>query len=310
MSGVGGEDNKNTTRMTANFRRRSSATFSDNQPTSDRIDGEEATELLQDGEHGSTHLCRDRADKDGAKYHDYSIWLRSVSRLLGVVVVAIIVSASSITLFRASHLHLDIFGFFDLGSDGLDKSHNIGIDLHPINHVYRGSKTITHHWNITKGFLSPDGVKKSVYMVNGLFPGPTIECRSGDRIIVHVTNSLHNEGVSIHWHGLHMRSANSMDGAVGLTQCPISAGKKFTYKFDVEEQQSGTFWWHAHSQTQRGDGMYGGLVVHQPAVRHSEMEAYDYKREVLLLMGDWYHRSGAEVLDWYTSVKGFGNEVC
>ena len=39
------------------------------------------------------------------------------------------------------------------------------------------------------------------------FPGPTIEARSGDTILVEVVNNLpENEGLSIHWHGLHMQS--------------------------------------------------------------------------------------------------------
>jgi len=38
------------------------------------------------------------------------------------------------------------------------------------------------------------------------FPGSTIEARSGDTLVVEVVNSLQDdEGVSLHWHGLHMR---------------------------------------------------------------------------------------------------------
>jgi FtsP/CotA-like multicopper oxidase with cupredoxin domain len=38
------------------------------------------------------------------------------------------------------------------------------------------------------------------------FPGPTIEARSGDTLIVEIVNNLQDdEGVSLHWHGLHMR---------------------------------------------------------------------------------------------------------
>jgi FtsP/CotA-like multicopper oxidase with cupredoxin domain len=38
------------------------------------------------------------------------------------------------------------------------------------------------------------------------FPGPTIEARSGDTLVVEVVNKLQDdEGVSLHWHGLHMR---------------------------------------------------------------------------------------------------------
>lgn len=201
------------------------------------------------------------------------------------------------------------------GSWGLDDFENIaqkrtlGITLHPQNHEYRPAKTITHSWVITSGHRSPDGVRKRVYLVNGEFPGPTIECRSGDRLIIHVKNELESEGVSIHWHGLSMRKANSMDGAVGITQCPIRQGKSFTYDFEVDENQSGTFWWHAHSEVQRGDGMYGGLVVHEPIEKGHEIEKIGYEEDVLLLIGDWYHRTGDEVLEWYMGPRGFGNEV-
>lgn len=40
----------------------------------------------------------------------------------------------------------------------------------------------------------------------GLFPGPTIESRSGDTLVVNVTNDLKDEDIAIHWHGLHIKS--------------------------------------------------------------------------------------------------------
>ncbi|KAJ3089611.1 hypothetical protein HK100_007707 [Physocladia obscura] len=179
----------------------------------------------------------------------------------------------------------------------------IGILLNPNTHVQRPPQTITHNWTISTGFRSPDGVKKQVYLVNNQFPGPLIECRSGDRLVVHVTNSLASgDGVSLHWHGLAMRNANNMDGAVGITQCPIPANATFTYKFDVGDDP-GTFWWHGHSQMQRGDGLYGGLIVHKASTT-----AREYDDEILLLIGDWYHKSSNDVLNWYQSAWSFGNE--
>jgi FtsP/CotA-like multicopper oxidase with cupredoxin domain len=93
--------------------------------------------------------------------------------------------------------------------------------LHPRDHVFRRPKTIRYQWVVTAAFRAPDGVKKRVYLINGRlsphilktvyliavdeFPGPTIEARSGDTIVVEVVNKLQNdEGVSMHWHGLHM----------------------------------------------------------------------------------------------------------
>ena len=36
--------------------------------------------------------------------------------------------------------------------------------------------------------------------------------------------------------------ANEMDGTVGITQKVIPAGSKFTYKFQIGNDQAGTFW--------------------------------------------------------------------
>jgi FtsP/CotA-like multicopper oxidase with cupredoxin domain len=146
----------------------------------------------------------------------------------------------------------------------------------------------------------------------GEFPGPTIEARSGDILIVHVENTLESsdDAVSVHWHGLFMKGYNNMDGAVGFTQCAIPPRRNFTYEFRISDGQHGTFWYHAHSQVQRGDGLYGGLVVHRPDEGGlTEAKRYGYKNEVLLLVGDWYHQSAREMLTWYTSVGAFGNEV-
>lgn len=97
-----------------------------------------------------------------------------------------------------------------------------------------------------------------------------------------------------------------MDGTIGYSQCPIPPGAAFTYEFGIGEHEHGTFWWHAHSQLQRGDGLFGGLVVHQP--RHHPSRALQPTPEALLLVGDWFHRTQTEVMAWYADARSFGNE--
>jgi FtsP/CotA-like multicopper oxidase with cupredoxin domain len=250
-----------------------------------------------------------RLQEDGCR-GDRSKWLRPLGLLFLILIVATTIISSSESLFRPSPKSETSGLRNDTEKEDDGEQQMLGIQLHPYDHVSRPPKTITHSWNISTDYRSPDGVKKQVYLVNGQFPGPTIECRSGDRLVVHVTNSLSSgNGVSIHWHGLYMRNSNSMDGAVGFTQCPITNGTTFTYEFDVDENQSGTFWWHAHSQVQRGDGMCGGLVVHKPSGMDNKPKIDGYGMEVLLMIGDWYHRSSDEVLSWYMSTRGFGNEA-
>lgn len=238
----------------------------------------------------------------------FSKWLRPLGFIFTVLFLFVILSRASSVLSRPPQVSSTL----QTNKEGIDKSSPakmLGIQLYPEKHVARPPTTLIHHWNITSGYRSPDGVRKLVYLVNEQFPGPTIECRSGDRLTIHVTNSLASEGVSIHWHGLEMRNANGMDGAVGFNQCPISPGSSFTYDFQIGDNQAGTFWWHAHSQVQRGDGMYGGLAVHKPSSMNDDRKLYEYGDDVLVMIGDWYHRSAKDVLAWYTSTRAFGNEV-
>lgn len=179
--------------------------------------------------------------------------------------------------------------------------------LHPEDHIFRTSTTIRQQWNITSDIRRPDGVSKRVYVINGDWPAPTIEARSGDTLEIEVINALDSgEGLSIHWHGLMMRGYNDMDGAVGVTQKAVGVGESFTYGFQIGEQQHGTLWYHAHSAVQRADGLYGGLVVHQPAVDRQGI--VDVDAEHLLMIGDWYHRSAEEALDFYDHIGSFGLE--
>ncbi|KAI6762518.1 hypothetical protein HG530_008498 [Fusarium avenaceum] len=169
-------------------------------------------------------------------------------------------------------------------------------------HISRPPTTLIFSWNITAGLRSPDGVEKRVYLVNDEFPGPLIEARSGDRVVVHVHNGLSEEGLSIHWHGLRMKDQNVMDGAVGFTQSPITPGENFIYNFTIGDNEHGTFWWHSHSDVQRADGLWGGLVVHSPDETDQPPEDH------LIMISDWFHRNQTEVLSWFADASSRGNE--
>src|SRR6185436_11193957 len=74
---------------------------------------------------------------------------------------------------------------------------------------------------------------------NGQVPGPTIEAKVGDTIVVRLTNSL-DEPTTIHWHGLRLPAA--MDGTQ-VVQPLVQPGETFEYRFIVPD--SGTFWYHS-----------------------------------------------------------------
>ncbi len=97
---------------------------------------------------------------------------------------------------------------------------------------------------------------------NGTLPGPQITARAGDRLIVHFRNEL-PAPTTIHWHGV--RVPNAMDGVPWHTQPSVVPGESFTYDFRVADP--GLFWYHPHvmSAAQVGFGLYGALLVQDPA---------------------------------------------
>ncbi|KAJ3807155.1 multicopper oxidase-domain-containing protein, partial [Lentinula aff. lateritia] len=179
--------------------------------------------------------------------------------------------------------------------------------LSPLSHALRSETTRIYNFTLAEELLSPNGVQKTVLTVNGLFPGPTIEVRSGDLLVVNVYNKL-SEATSLHWHGIrHPVGNNSQDGAAGVTECPIPPGANYTYHIYLSSDQYGTFWYHSHQSTQLSDGLFGALIIHPPASLVEK--ARPHKDELrIMLVGDWYHRSGKEVLDWYQSLRSHGNE--
>ena len=76
------------------------------------------------------------------------------------------------------------------------------------------------------------------------------------------TNHL-PQPTTVHWHGL--RIPIQMDGVPGHSQPEVQPGGSFTYDFVVPD--AGLFWYHPHimSAAQVGFGLYGALLVEDPA---------------------------------------------
>jgi multicopper oxidase len=86
----------------------------------------------------------------------------------------------------------------------------------------------------------------------------------------------------VHWHGIALR--NNMDGVPMMTQAPVPAGQNFTYQFTASDP--GTYWYHPHAGVQLDRGLYGPLIVEDPA----EPAPYDHDWTVLL--DDWIDGTG------------------
>jgi bilirubin oxidase len=103
------------------------------------------------------------------------------------------------------------------------------------------------------------GAATDVFTYNGTVPGPTLEVREGDRVIVHVRNELPEE-TTVHWHGMHI----PVD-ADGSPMHPVGPGETQDYVFTVARGTAGTYWYHPHPHHRTGYqvamGLYGALIV-------------------------------------------------
>ncbi|KAG2160191.1 multi-copper oxidase laccase-like protein [Suillus bovinus] len=171
--------------------------------------------------------------------------------------------------------------------------------LDPSFVVTNATTTRYYEFVISEAVGSPDGAERTMLVVNNQFPGPIIEVNSGDELVVNVINQLPN-GTTIHWHGQLQNGTNYMDGTSGITQCPIPPGMNYTYRFTINPNQYGTFWYHAHASTQYTDGIYGPFIIHSP----NEPIFGQYDREALVILSDWYDVMSSGLLTQYLSSAG------
>ena len=106
------------------------------------------------------------------------------------------------------------------------------------------------------------GDTTNVYAFNGQVPGPTLELREGDSVIVHFRNQL-PEPSTIHWHGLHLPFV-----ADGSPFHPVAPGGQHDYVFTIRPGTAGTYWYHPHPHHRTGHqvamGLYGAIIVRAP----------------------------------------------
>ncbi|MCL1988464.1 MAG: multicopper oxidase family protein [Firmicutes bacterium] len=105
------------------------------------------------------------------------------------------------------------------------------------------------------------------------YAGQPIIANENDRLTITATNNT-TVDTSLHWHGLLVDNSIDIAG--------ISAGE--TRVMDMPLQQTGTYWYHAHTRPVRDQvdyGMYAPFVIRT---------AYDneYSKDYILVLDDWY----------------------
>ncbi len=101
-------------------------------------------------------------------------------------------------------------------------------------------------------------------------PGPTLALRRGEPVEITLVNTL-GESTAIHWHGMELDSyfdgVHGWSGAGTQVTPMIEPGASFAVRFTPP--RTGTFIYHTHLHDgpQLTGGMYGALLVTEPAKR-------------------------------------------
>jgi FtsP/CotA-like multicopper oxidase with cupredoxin domain len=138
------------------------------------------------------------------------------------------------------------------------------------------------------------GRRRTATVVNGQLPAPLLRLREGQEVSILVRNHL-AVPTSLHWHGLIVPA--DMDGVPGLSFDGIAPGQSYLYRFAVN--QSGTYWYHAHSRFQEQTGLFGPIVIEPRAGAR-----YPADRDYVVLLADWTDEDPERV---YATLKKQGD---
>ncbi|HQY45651.1 MAG TPA: multicopper oxidase family protein [Usitatibacteraceae bacterium] len=100
-----------------------------------------------------------------------------------------------------------------------------------------------------------EGRSTALWLYNGIFPGPVIEAREGDRVRLALANGLPID-TTAHWHGLPVpadQDGNPMD--------PVRPGATRLYEFDLPAGAAGTYWYHPHAHGTTAEQVARGLAA-------------------------------------------------
>lgn len=150
---------------------------------------------------------------------------------------------------------------------------------------------------ISKKPVIVNGKQTMATLINDSLPGPTLHMQEGDTVVIRVHNQM-DESTSIHWHG--MLVPFEMDGVPNISFEGIAPHSTFTYRFKLK--QSGTYWYHSHTEFQEQTGLQGAMII-EPKGRERHPIAEDH----IVFLSDWTHRNPHNLLKLLKQRSDFDN---
>jgi CopA family copper-resistance protein len=167
------------------------------------------------------------------------------------------------------------------------------------------AKVVEYDLTLAQQEVNFTGKPRKGMTINGGIPGPTLRFREGDIARIRVHNRM-DVDTSIHWHGILVPP--DMDGVPYVSFPPIKPHNTFTYEFPI--RQSGTYWYHSHTNLQEQKGVYGGIVI-EPRGGERQVD-----RDYVVVLSDWTDEKPHAVLrtlkrgsEWYEIQKGSGQSI-
>ncbi len=146
--------------------------------------------------------------------------------------------------------------------------------------------------------LRPGGPAVEAFAYNGTVPGPTLDVREGDSVIIHFHNGL-AEPTTVHWHGLHLPA-----GVDGSPLDPVEPGQDHVYAFRIPAGEAGTYWYHPHpdrrTTRQVGMGLFGGIIIR---AADDPLAARHIPEKLLILSDDRFAPDGSVAFPDSTSIQ-------
>ena len=105
--------------------------------------------------------------------------------------------------------------------------------------------------NITKNITGVDVTH--ALAINGSIPAPTLRFKLGEMAVIKVINET-KEPTTLHWHGVLVPW--QQDGPQFSNTKIIEPSSSYTFRFPI--RQTGTYWYHSHTNLQEQRGLLWG----------------------------------------------------
>ncbi len=131
--------------------------------------------------------------------------------------------------------------------------------------------------------IDANGAPLKALGFNGVWTGPQIRVREGDRLRAVFKNNL-KETTGVHFHGQDV--PNEVDGVPMITQQPIVPGATYAYEFVAGPSGSHMYHSHHNATDQVGRGLLGAFIVEpkDPADRPAKL--YGTSQDIVWISND------------------------